>query len=126
MSSRAFIDIIQCLTDYFDGLHHGDVEKLTSVFHPKAIYATADETPLLHRTIEEYLPIVAARPSPASRGETRRDHIDEIQMAGDNTALARVRCSIGSRDFVDFLSLVRTDGRWRIIAKAFQIIEREA
>ncbi len=76
--------------------------------------------------MEEYLPIVAARRSPASRQEPRRDHIDEIQLAGDNTALARVRCSIGDRDFVDFLSLVRTDGQWRIIAKVFQIIERKA
>ena len=76
--------------------------------------------------MEEYLPIVAARPSPASRGEPRRDHIDEIQLAGANTALARVRCSIGGADFVDFLSLARADGQWRVIAKVFQIIEREA
>ncbi|MGO4841845.1 nuclear transport factor 2 family protein [Rhizobiaceae sp. 2RAB30] len=32
---------------------------------------------------------------------------------------------MGPRDFVDFLTLVRTDGRWQIIAKVFQIIERE-
>lgn len=120
------IEIARLLTDYFDGLYDCDVEKLTSVFHPQAIYATADETPLLFRTMDEYLPIVAARQSPASRKEPRRDHIDDIQLAGDNTALARVRCSIGNRDFVDFLSLVRIDGRWRIIAKIFQIIEREA
>ena len=121
-----FPQITRLLTDYFDGLYDCDVEKLTSVFHPQAVYATADETPLLFRTMEEYLPIVAARQSPASRQEPRRDHIDEIQLAGDNTALARVRCSIGDRDFVDFLSLGRTDGQWRIIAKVFQIIERKA
>ena len=121
-----FPQITRLLTDYFDGLYDCDVEKLTSVFHPQAVYATADETPLLFRTMEEYLPTVAARQSPASRQEPRRDHIDEIQLAGDNTALARVRCSIGDRDFVDFLSLVRTDGQWRIIAKVFQIIERKA
>jgi hypothetical protein len=67
---------------------------------------------------------MAARQSPASRGEPRRDHVDAIELACDNTALARMRCSIGSRDFVDFLTLVRTDGTWRIIAKVFQIIER--
>ncbi|WP_269716068.1 nuclear transport factor 2 family protein [Caulobacter sp. NIBR2454] len=126
MTAAAFAEISEVLADYFDGLHHCDVEKLASVFHPKALYATADETPLLHRTMDEYLPVVAARQSPASRGEPRRDHIDEIQLAGDNTAHARVRCSIGDRDFVDFLSLVRTDGQWRIIAKIFQIIERQA
>ena len=94
------------------------------MFHPKAIYATADEAPLLFRTMAEYVLAVAARQPPASRGEPRRDYIDAIDLAGENTALARVRCSIGSRDFVDFLTFVRTDAGWKIIAKVFQIIER--
>ena len=123
--SAAFQDISVVLADYFDALYFCDVEKLQRVFHPKAIYATADESPLLHRTMEEYVPVVAARQSPASRGEPRRDHIDAIDLAGENTAVARVRCSIGTRDFVDILTLVRTEGAWRIIAKVFQIIERE-
>jgi hypothetical protein len=124
--TAAFQDISAVLTDYFDALYFCDTEKLQQVFHPKAIYATADETPLLYRTMEEYAPVVAARASPASRGEPRRHHIDAIDLAGENTAIARVRCSIGARDFVDFLTLVRTEGHWRIIAKVFQIIERES
>lgn len=120
----AFEAVRLVLVDYFDGLYYGDVEKLQRVFHPKAVYATADETPLLYRTMDEYMPVVAARPSPASRNEVRRDHIDAIELAGENTAMARVRCSIGNRDFVDFLTFVRVDGAWRIIAKVFQIIER--
>jgi hypothetical protein len=122
--STAYRDIPLVLADYFDALHFCDTNKLKRVFHPGAIYATADETPLLYRTMEEYLPVVAARQSPASRGEQRRDHIDAIALAGENTAFARVRCAIGARDFVDFLTLIRTDGRWQIIAKVFQIIER--
>lgn len=118
-------DIGAVLQDYFDALYFCDVDKLQRVFHPRAIYATADETPLLYRTMDEYVPVVAARQSPASRGEARRDHVDAIDLAGENTAFARVRCSIGPRDFVDFLTLVRADGRWQIIAKVFQIIERE-
>lgn len=124
--SAALTEIPVVLADYFDALYFCDTEKLQKVFHPKAIYATADETPLLYRTMAEYVPVVAARQSPASRGEARRDWIDAIELAGENTALARVRCSIGSRDFVDFLTLVRTDGVWRIIAKVFQIIERRS
>ncbi|MDJ1156693.1 nuclear transport factor 2 family protein [Chelatococcus sp. SYSU_G07232] len=123
--TSAFDDITGVLQEYFDALHFCDVDKLQRVFHPKAIYATADETPLLYRTMEEYVPVVAARQSPASHNEARRDHVDAIELAGENTAVARVRCSIGQRDFVDFLSMVRTDGRWRIIAKVFQIIERQ-
>mgnify|MGYP000880858191 CR=1 FL=1 len=123
--TAAFDDINGVLQEYFDALYFCDIDRLERVFHPRAIYATADETPLLYRTMEEYVPVVAARQSPASRNEARRDHVDAIDLAGENTAVARVRCSIGQRDFVDFLTMVRTDGRWRIIAKVFQITERQ-
>jgi hypothetical protein len=119
----AFNEIEVVLRDYFDALHFCDVAKLQSVFHPKAIYATADEVPLLHRTMAEYMPIVAARQSPALRSESRKDHIDMIELAGENTAMARVRCSIGARDFVDFLTLVRSDGQWQIMSKVFHIVQ---
>lgn len=122
--SSAFHDITIVLQDYFDALYYCDTDRLQRVFHPRAIYATADEVPMLYRTMEEYVRVVAARQSPASRNETRGDHIDAIDLAGENTAFARVRCSIGQRDFVDFLTLVRSDGGWRIISKVFQIIER--
>lgn len=122
----AFAAVTGVLETYFDGLYHADIERLGAVFHPKAIYATADETPLLYRTMDEYLPVVAKRVSPASRNEIRRDVIDSIEFAGENTAFARVRCSIGTKDFVDFLTLVRTDGAWWIMAKIFQITERES
>ena len=120
-----FSAVTGVLETYFDGLYHADTERLAAAFHPQAIYATADETPLLYRTMDEYFPVVAKRESPASRGESRRDVIDAIEFAGENTAFARVRCSIGTRDFVDLLTLVQTDGAWRIMAKVFQIIERE-
>lgn len=119
-----FADIEAVLRDYFDALYTCDVDLLGRVFHPLAIYATADETPLLHRTMPEYMKVVAARQSPRDRNEPRRDQIEDVQLAGENTALARVRCSIGSRDFTDFLTLVRTGGQWRIMAKVFQITER--
>ena len=121
----AFDAVSATLRDYFDALHFCDVDKLSRVFHPVAVYATADETPLLHCTMEEYCPVVAARQSPASRGEERRNAIESIEFAGDNTACAKVRCAIGERDFVDFLTLVRTDAGWRIMAKVFQITERQ-
>lgn len=81
---------------------------------------------MLYRTMDEYFPVVAQRVSPASRNDARRDVIESIEFAGENTAFARVRCSIGTKDFVDFLTLVRTNGAWRIIAKIFQITERES
>ncbi|MCZ4273698.1 nuclear transport factor 2 family protein [Maritalea porphyrae] len=119
-----FVSVAALIYAYFDGLYTCDLEIFKAVFHPKATYATADETPLLHRNMDEYFDVIAARQSPASKGEARRDVIDEIQFAGENTAFARVRCSIGATDFVDFLTLVRVDGHWQIMAKIFHIIPR--
>lgn len=119
-----FAAVIGVLGTYFDGLYHADTDRLAIVFHPKAIYATADEVPMLYRTMDEYFPVVAKRESPASRNEPRRDVIESIEFAGDNTAFARVRCSIGTKDFIDFLTLVRTDGTWRIMTKIFHMSER--
>lgn len=118
---EAFTEVQRVIQLYFDALYECDLEKLARAFHPSAIYATADEPKFLHRTMEEYFPVVAARVSPASRGEARKDAVDSIEIAGSNTAFARVRCSIGNRDFVDFLSFVRTENQWRIIAKVFHI-----
>lgn len=117
--------VISVLETYLDGLYYADTDRLADVFHPKAIYATADEVPLLHRTMEEYFPVVAARVSPASRNEPRCDIIGSIEFAGENTAFSRVHCSIGTKDFTDLLTLVRTEGTWRIMSKIFHMTERE-
>ncbi|HEY6940019.1 nuclear transport factor 2 family protein [Dokdonella sp.] len=112
-------EVERALDDYFDGLYHSDVARLRRVFHPAAQYACATDGALLLRTMDEYLPIVAARPSPASRGEPRRDRIVSIEFAGPVTAFARVECTIAPKAFVDFLTLVRLDGRWQILTKVF-------
>lgn len=114
-----FAGVAALMADYFDGLHHSDAARLGRVFHPQAVYACATEGRLTHLTMDAYLPIVAGRPSPASRGEGRRDEIMSITFAGPVTALVQARCAIGPKRFTDFLSLVNLDGRWQIIAKTF-------
>lgn len=121
-----FLEIEAVLRTYLDALYFCDTAALRRVFHAQAIYATADETPFLYRTLDAYVAVVAERQSPASRNEPRRDFIDSIEIAGANTARARVRCSIGARSFVDFLTLVRVGERWQILSKVFQIIESSA
>ena len=114
-----FAPIEALLGQYFDGLHHSDAALLGRVFHPQALYACASDGQLTHMTMDAYLPMVAARPSPASRQEKRHDRIISIAFAGPVTAVARVECAIAEKRFTDLLSLVQLDGEWRIIAKVF-------
>ena len=109
---------------YFDGLYHSDTKRLREAFHPQARYVSATEAEakggmLLHLSMDEYFPIVDARPSPASRGEARADRIVSIEFAGPVTAFSRVECAIAPKLFTDFLTLIKTESRWQIIAKVF-------
>lgn len=114
-----FSEVIAVLEDYFDGLHHGNSEILRRVFHASALYACATDGTMLTLRMDEYLPIVDERPSPASRGDPRSDRIIAIEFAGAVTALARVECSILPKRYIDLLTLIHIDGRWQVISKVF-------
>src|SRR5262245_9666681 len=114
-----YSEVVEMLSMYFDGLYHSDTTRLAKVFHPQAQYVCATETPLVYLRMDEYFPIVDKRPSPASRGEKRRDAIESIEFAGPATASARVRCAIGQKHFIDLLTLIHVEGRWQIISKVF-------
>jgi hypothetical protein len=117
---RAAVETVEeTLQLYFDGLYNSDTERLAHAFHRQAIYASATGGALVHMPMPEYFAMVAARPSPASRGERRTDKVVSIDFAGPVTALARVECSIGAKQFTDVLTLIHVDGRWQIIAKVF-------
>lgn len=119
-----FRAIAAVMGDYFDGLYYSDTDRLARVFHPLAQYICATDGSLLHRTMGEYFPVVAARPSPASRGEARQDRILSIEFVGPVTARAVLNCAIGDRFFTDWLTLVRLDGRWQVISKVFHYEQR--
>ncbi|WP_186395088.1 nuclear transport factor 2 family protein [Stappia sp. TSB10GB4] len=124
-SDRAgFAAILDLCGRYHDALHRSDAVLLGSLFHDRALYAATTDGDIRFWSMDHYLPIVAARPSPASRGEPADGEVVAITFAGPNAALAQVRSSIGERFFTDFLSLVKIDGRWLIAAKVFDYTTR--
>lgn len=112
-------DIERRMQVYFDGLYFSDTDRLADVLHPDARYICASEAKLINLSMDEYLPIVAKRPSPASRGEPRRDSIVSIAFAGPKTAVVRAHCAVGERYFTDLLTFILDGNTWRIIAKVF-------
>lgn len=110
---------------YFDGLYHSDTARLRDVFHPEAHYFCATEGSLLHLDMGAYFPVVDKRPSPESRGLARRDRIVAIEFAGPGTAFVKAECAIAPKFFTDFLTLVKLDGRWQIVAKVFHYVVEE-
>ncbi len=112
-------DIKATLAVYFDGIYESSEDKLRSAFHPDAhIYSVIDGT-LADFPLGTFVDRVTSRVSCSSQGAPRTDKIVSIDFSGPNSALAKVELSIPGTDFVDFLSLMKIDGRWRIIAKTY-------
>lgn len=126
MSSPSEFDAIHSVLQlYFDGLYHSDTTRLAQVFHPDALYATAvGDKPIVWR-MDEYFPVVDARPAPAASSLPRTDRVLSIELIGPVTAHARLQCSIPPRDFIDLLTLIHVDGRWQVISKVFHYDVRD-
>lgn len=107
------------LQTYFDGLHEGDPAKLAQAFHPASHLYSAVEGKIADMPAPQWFELVKTRPSPASKGDKRTDRIISIDLNGPVTAFAKVECSIPPRYFTDYLTLVKLDGRWQVIAKAY-------
>ena len=69
--------------------------------------------------------MVEGRPSASPRAARGADRIVSIDFSGPATAFAKVECQIPPRYFTDYLTLLKVDGRWQVIAKAFHTVTKE-
>lgn len=104
---------------YFDGLYEGDVEKLGRVFHAKASLFIANDGALVALPVPEWFARVAARASPQSQGAPRDDRILLIDRAGLVNAVVKISCMLPPKSYTDYLSFIKFDGRWQIVAKSY-------
>ena len=120
-----FSAVAQALKAYYDGLYYGDTAALAEVFHPDARYVSASHGELLQLDMQAYLPRVEARSSPESLGEPYGYTLESIALAGTSAASVRMRSSMLGKNFIDFLSMIKVDDTWRIIAKVFDHKDQE-
>ena len=111
---------------YIDGLHQSDSAILRTVFHPELAYVNA--TPGSHEFmgLEAYMARIDGRESPASRGEPRSGVVERVSLKGGRIGLIEARMTMLGRDYQDLLTLIRVDGEWKVLAKVFTHVEREA
>ena len=106
---------IQSLIDgYFNGLHEGDSQRLQTLFHADAVL----KAPHLRRTLTEWLALVAKRPVPQQRGDEFAYRLLAIDICGDQ-AMVKVLCPLLGSTYIDFLGLLREQGKWLIVNKMY-------
>lgn len=103
--------IVQC---YFQALYTADVENLRAIFHPDAWL----QAPGIRRSRDEWLQRVAERPVPADVGSPDDFAILSLEVLGEQ-AMVKLYCPLFENRFIDFLGLLKENGRWQIVNKMY-------
>lgn len=111
-------DVIQT---YFDAMYESSATKVHEAFYPQAKITGYIEADFHEMSTADFADFVASQqPSPKEKGEATRLDILSIDIAGA-TAATRVRDDYLGLTFLDSISLLKTDGRWRIYNKLFHV-----
>ncbi|WP_170479988.1 nuclear transport factor 2 family protein [Ruegeria arenilitoris] len=119
MAKSDIAEIEHLIDEYFESLYHADSKRLSKVLHKHALYATASDEELLLMDMPTYFGVVDQREPASERGEPRIDQIVSIDFAGPKTAFVKYLCTLAGKSYIDFLTLVRDEGRWQIMSKIF-------
>ena len=121
IGSRAVVDeeaIAAVLRLYIEGVADGDASKLNEAFHEHArTYGSLNGTRYDSSVAEM---IALEQRAPRNSDGRYSAHIMSIGQAGDvATATVEEDGCWGTASFTSFLSLVKLDDRWQIVARVF-------
>lgn len=101
---------------YFRGHATGQGEHFRRVFHPESKLFAVREGKFWQLTSEEYITRAPGK-APADEAQCRRG-VEMVDVAG-NAAVAKVVLDYPQARFVDYMSLLKIDGEWKIVNKTF-------
>jgi hypothetical protein len=115
-------EIQALLKTYYEGLYHGDPQRLRQVFHPQAqLFGEIRGAPY-QNTLEGFVNAVASRESPHARGEPFQMETLDIQLL-NQIAYVRARCPMLGNNYFDYLALIHNGERWLITNKLFTHVD---
>ena len=110
------------LTDYFEGIYYGDVDRLRKGFHNTLhIFGDIKGADYL-KSAEDYLEGVANRQSPNELKEDFEMKIIGLDIMG-KIAMAKLHVPMLGYNYYDYLSLAKVDNQWKIVNKLFTHVE---
>jgi hypothetical protein len=104
------------IENYFKGHATGEGEFFRKAFHPEAKLFFIREGKFTTITSEEYISRASGKP-PADESQRKRS-IESVNIAG-NAAVVVVKLDYPTVKFIDYMSLLKVDGEWKIVNKTF-------
>ena len=119
--SGIIVEIEKVIKTYFDLLFKGDIDLIKTVFLPEANVSSLYNDKIFKIDMDGFRKRIAERKSPESMGEMRDDKIIMIDISSPTTAMVKVKCNILHNNYIDYLSLFKVSGKWKIISKVFHM-----
>ena len=121
-SKSGIIDEIEkVIKTYFDLLYKGEKDLIESVFLKEANVSSLYNDKIIKIDMDGFRKRIAERKSPESMGEMRDDKIIMIDISSPTSAMVKVKCNILHNNYIDYLSLLKVSGKWKIISKVFHM-----
>lgn len=109
------------LDHYLRGQATGAAEHYRQAFHPEArLFGVRNGRPE-QRTLQEYLALQSGRP--AADEAQRRRGVTNVSISGD-AAIATIVLDYPAALTTDHMSLIRSNGEWRIVHKLYNVQSR--
>ena len=106
------------LEHYIQGHATGDGAHMRIAFHPAARLFWSSADTLATRTSEEYVARMPGKPAADEASGARKRRIEDIDVTG-NAAVGKIVLDYPDAYIVDYMSLLKTNGQWKIINKIF-------
>ena len=109
------------LQHYLNGHATGSQDEMRQAFHPDARMTFVRDGKVVITPIAEYIARFTGQAAPDEPQRKRR--ITHVEVTG-NAATGRIELDYPTAFIVDYMTLLKDDGRWVIIAKSFQSTPR--
>ncbi len=122
MSTTDLESILSLAREYYDGMLYGDADALGRTFDADARFqGVRDGTPV-RRGLPEFIAMVSGA-NAGQPGEVEHSMSVVLVDVTGPIGILKVEDRFRERTYVDYLTLVKTDGHWRIVNKAFTTVD---
>lgn len=111
-------DVKKVINIYFEGATNANIDLLKQIFHPVCVLRWSDNGRLMENPRDNWFEWLMAN-GPFQRENT----IEKIDVTG-NAAAVKVICDLPTAQYVDYISLLKIEGEWKIVAKIFEVIKK--
>ena len=112
--------IVKLSQDYFDLMHHQNMETFDRVFHPESVLYGVSDDKLNIRPCAVYRQAMLDRTSPADLGNARRDLVLSFDQISPTLALLKMQLEMFGGVMQDYLNIVYLNGQWWVMAKMWE------